>query len=139
MTKTLRFGCILFPRLFSTTPPIFIRIRDVRAELECRTVRMLVCNYFAYIYCAFSCNCAHLFLFAAAFGFPAAVDYRFCVSLLLFLHSCANLQRAYFWLLTFNCQLLIQLCIGSGNLVANYLIVKVGILTTLLFHSHYSE
>ena len=39
----LHFGCILFPRLFSTTPPNFIRIRNLRAELECRTV--LECLY----------------------------------------------------------------------------------------------
>ena len=58
----LRFGWILFSRLFSTAPPNFIRIRNVRAELECRKVRMLVCNYFAYFYSAFSCNCALLFL-----------------------------------------------------------------------------
>ena len=117
----LHFDCILLPRLFSTTPPNFIRIRTVRAELECRTVRMLVYNYFAYFCCAFSCNCALLFLFAAAFGSPAAADYRFCVPLLLLLHCCATKQRAYFWLLAFNCQLLIQLCIGRRYLVANYL------------------
>ena len=119
VTKTLCFDCVLFPRLFTTTPPNFIRIRDVRAELECRKVRMLVCNYFAYFYCSFSCNCALLFLSAAAFGFPAAVDYRFCAPL-LFLHSCSNRQRAYLWLLTFNFKLLIRLCIGHGYLVANY-------------------
>ena len=73
------FWLRFIPRLFSTTPPNFIRIRNLRAELECRTVRMFLCNYFAYFHCAFICNCALYFVSAAAFGFPAAVDYRFCV------------------------------------------------------------
>ena len=109
MTKMLHFGCVLFSKLFLTTLPNFIRIRYVRAELECRKVRMLVCNYFAYFYCAFSCNCALLLLSAAAFRFPAAANFLSLLIFVLLFFLFAQTFAACIWLLTFNCQLLIRL------------------------------
>ena len=105
------FYSILFPRLFSTIPPNFIRIRNVRAEPECRKVQMLVCNYFSYFYCAFSCNCVLLFLFAAAFVFPAAAVIAFFPTALSILclsfTNSAQMLTAAIWLLIFNRNLLI--------------------------------
>ena len=105
-TKMLNFGCILLLWLFSSSPPNFIRFWQVWAELRCREARMLVCNYFAYFHCAFSCSRAHLFyllrplvfLLQLIIDFPSGVI-NFVLALFL-----AQLLAAADWLLTINCQ-----------------------------------
>ena len=100
------FWLHFIPKTFLYNSSKFHWIRDVRAELECQTVRVLVCNYFAYFHCAFSCNCAHLFFFICCSLWFSCCSWLsiLCLSLALTLYQ----QRVCIWHLTFNYQLLIR-------------------------------